>query len=328
MSFSNIRVQQYILFLGILLFVAKIIAWKLTNSVAVLTDALESTVNVITGFTGLLSLYISARPRDENHPYGHGKIELISASLEGGLIMLAGLMIVYECAMSLFDPPAVHRLDQGMMILGAAAAVNYLIGAWGIRTGQRNHSMALIASGKHLQSDTWTTVGIILGLLAVQLTGITRLDSLVALLFASYIIYEGGRILRQTIAGIMDEADTEVLKGLVLSLNQHRPHNWIDIHNVRIIKYGSILHLDGHLTLPWYFNIREAQQEIQHLHDLVGQQFPQQLEMFVHSDACTPPVACSICLKKDCLVRQKDFQHPVTWTLENITRDEVHVATP
>lgn len=324
MTLSNIKVQQYVLALAIILFFAKMAAWWLTHSIAVLTDALESTVNVITGFTGLYSLYVSARPRDENHPYGHGKIELISASFEGALIVMAGGMIVYQCVLSLLNPTPVHQLDYGIIILSASAVANYLIGAWSIRTGKQNHSMALIASGKHLQSDTWTTVGIVLGLIAVMITGIGRIDSIVALIFAGYIIYEGFQILRQSVGGIMDEADTALLEELVDSLNKNRHDNWIDIHNVRIIKYGSILHLDAHLSMPWYFNIRQAHQEIEGLEALVRNQFPQSIEMFVHSDACIPPLACAICPKTDCTERKVPFEKRLEWTFENITRNERH----
>jgi cation diffusion facilitator family transporter len=321
---DNIKVQQYILVLAVVLFVAKLAAYFLTHSIAVLTDALESTVNVITGFTGLYTLYVSARPRDENHPYGHGKVELISASFEGALIIMAGMMIVYVCINGLLHPQPVQQLDYGIIILSASALANFLIGAWSIRTGSKNHSLALIASGKHLQSDTWTTVGIVLGLFAVKLTGIARLDSLIALFFAFYILYEGVKILRQSISGIMDEADAGLLVELILMLNQRRNNNWIDLHNLRIIKYGAILHLDCHITLPWYYNIREAHREIDALEASVREQFPQSIELFVHTDDCRPPQACAICPVANCPERQTAFKERLPWTFENITSNQRH----
>ncbi len=328
MSNHNIRVQQLILILGILLFAGKVLAYWLTHSVAILTDALESTVNVVTGLTGLYSLYVSARPRDHNHPYGHGKIELISASFEGALISLAGVMIIYEAVRGLSTPRAIQQLDLGIGILALSALVNYLAGQWSIRTGKKNHSLALIASGKHLQSDTYTTAGIIIGLFAVKWTGISQLDSVIAIALALYIIYEGIQILRQSIGGIMDEADTVLLEDLVGVLNQNRCSNWIDLHNLRVIKYGQILHLDCHLTLPWYFNVREAHQEIDQLDRLVRSNFPQSLEMFVHTDDCRPPLACAICPKQDCAQRQQDQRQRLKWTLENITLNQRHQYDP
>lgn len=328
MNTQNIRVQQFILFLGGLLFAGKVLAYWLTQSVAILTDALESTVNVVTGITGLYSLYVAARPRDKNHPYGHGKVELISASFEGALISLAGVMIIYEAVRGLSTPREIHQLDAGIGILALSAIINYLAGQWSIKTGKKNHSLALIASGKHLQSDTWTTAGIIVGLFAVKLTGINQLDSLIAIALAVYIIYEGIQILRQSISGIMDEADTGLLEDLVKVLNQNRGSNWIDLHNLRVIKYGQILHLDCHFTLPWYFNMREAHREIDQLDQLVRSNFPQSLEMFVHTDDCRPPLACAICPKSDCPDRQSAQRQRVTWTLENITLNQRHQFDP
>lgn len=324
MAVSNLRVQQFVLLLGIVLFGVKMLAYWLTHSVAVLTDALESTVNVITGFTGLYSLYISAQPRDHNHPYGHGKVELISATFEGALIIVAGLLIVYEAATGLAHPRPIHQIDYGILILFVSALANFLAGAWSIKAGRKNHSLALVASGKHLQSDTWTTAGIILGLLAVKWTGIDRLDGIVAIIFALYIIYEGGQILRQTIGGIMDEADAELLENLIAVLNENRRAHWIDLHNLRMIKYGSILHLDCHLTVPWYFNVREAHDEIDALEALVRKHFPQSTEMFVHTDDCRPPVSCALCPKADCAVRGAEFERTLPWTFENITKNQRH----
>lgn len=157
---ATVKVQQWVVFTSIILFVIKVAAFYLTNSVAVLTDALESTVNVVTGFTGLYSLRLAAKPRDDNHPYGHGKIELISASFEGVLILVAGLIIVYESLINLIHAHPVSQLDTGIILVSATALINYLLGVWCIKTAKKQHSMALEACGRHLQSDTWTTLRI------------------------------------------------------------------------------------------------------------------------------------------------------------------------
>lgn len=319
-----VRVQQWVVAASVLLFALKMLAYYLTNSVAVLTDALESTVNVVTGFTGLYSLRVAARPRDENHPYGHGKVELISASFEGVLILVAGFVIVYESITNLVHAHPVHQLDTGILLIGITAAVNYLLGGWCIRTGKKHLSIALEASGKHLQSDTWTTVGIIAGLLLLRFTGIAWIDSAVAMLFAIFIIVEGSKIIRQTVAGIMDEADVELLQRLIAVLNQNKRTAWIDLHNLRTIRYGSILHLDCHLTVPWYFNVNQAHTEVDALDKLIGQHFPHSLEMFVHTDGCVPPSSCRVCPITDCEVRKAPFEGRLEWTLENITSNKKH----
>lgn len=319
-----IRVQQWVVGISLILFILKLLAFFLTNSVAVLTDALESTVNVVTSFIGLYSLRISAKPRDQEHPYGHGKVELLSASFEGVLILVAGLVIVYESANNLLHPHEVQQLDTGILIIGLTAAINYGLGFWCIRTAQKHHSMALNASGHHLQSDTWTTLGIIAGLVLLRLTGIKWIDSAVALFFAIFIMVEGYKIIRQTISGIVDEADVTLLNQLIQALNAQKKNSWIDLHNLRIIKYGAVLHFDCHLTLPWYFNVHQAHAEVDALENLIAQHFPQSIEMFVHTDGCVAPPSCRICPVADCTVREAAFEGRLDWTLDNITSNQKH----
>lgn len=323
---ANIRVQTIVVVASCLLFLLKIAAYYLTQSVAILTDALESTVNVVTGFTGLYSLRIAALPRDENHPYGHGKAELISASFEGILIGVAGMVIIYEATRNLVNPTELRELDLGIALILCTAVANYFLGMYCIRTGKRNHSLALQASGKHLQTDTWSTVGIIVGLILLRFTGMSWIDSAVAMLFGGMILVEGYKIIRQTVAGIMDEADEELLRELVRVLNDNKPDNWVDLHNLRAIKYGSILHLDCHLTVPWYFNVNEAHREVEALGLLIRKQFPQTIEMFVHTDGCVPPVSCTVCPLTNCAERQSAFKGRLTWTLVNITSNQKHGA--
>lgn len=320
----TVRVQQWVAGAAIVLFAIKLIAYFLTHSVAVLTDVLESTVNVVTGFTGLYSLQIAAKPRDREHPYGHGKVELLSASLEGVLIVVAGLVIIFESVNNLFYTHAVQQLDFGIALVGVTAVVNYILGAWCIRTGRQRHSIALESSGRHLQSDTWTTAGIVAGLVLLRITGITWIDSALGILFAVIIVVQGYRIIRRTVAGIVDEADLELLQRLIELLNAQKRHTWMDMHNLRIIKYGPILHLDSHLTIPWYFNVVEANAEVQALHALIEQHFPQSLEMFVHTDDCAPPHSCHICPLLECPVRKSPFEGRLDWTLENLIPNKKH----
>jgi cation diffusion facilitator family transporter len=323
-SSATVRVQQWVVVTSIALFVLKVAAYFLTNSVAVLTDALESTVNVVTGFTGLYSLRLAAKPRDDNHPYGHGKIELISASFEGVLILVAGLIIVYEALINLLHPHVLGQLNTGILIISTTALINYGMGIWCIRTARKHHSMALEASGKHLHSDTWTTAGIVLGLLLLQFTKIAWIDSAVALVFALFIIVEGGKIIRKTVAGLTDEADAELLKRLIEALNLHKRDAWIDLHNLRVIKYGPILHLDCHITVPWYYNVNQSHAEVSALETLIAEEFQQSLEMFVHTDGCEPPYSCKVCPIQNCPVRTAAFEGRLTWTLENVTLNQKH----
>jgi len=320
---QNLRVQKWVAGISVILLAIKFIAYFSTLSVSILTDALESIVNVVAGVIGLYSLYVAAKPRDSDHPYGHGKAEFLSAAVEGTLIGIAGLVILYKAILSLIHPVELKKIDMGIWLVAATALVNYLVGIYCERIGKKNDSMALQASGKHLQSDTLSTLGIIAGLVLLYFTGWNWVDGVVAILFGGFIIFMGYRILRSSIAGIMDEADRKLLSRLVELLNANRRTNWIDIHNLRVIKYGSILHIDCHLTVPWYLNVHEAHREIDALTELVRKEFGQSVEFFVHSDGCLP-FSCPICDKMECTVRKHNFEKKIRWTLDNILKNEKH----
>lgn len=321
----NLKIQKRIAALSILLLIGKTIAWYLTGSVAILTDAFESIVNVVAGLIGVYSLYVSAKPRDQDHPYGHGKAEFISAAVEGTLITIAGVIIIYEAFNNLIHPHTINELDHGIIIVAITGIINYFAGAICIKTGKKNNSLALISTGKHLQTDTWSTLGIVVGLILILVTKLVWLDSAVAIAFSIFIIFTGYKILRSSIAGIMDEADTELLKKLVEMLNTNRRENWIDLHNLRIIKYGSTIHLDCHLTVPWYLNVHEAHREIDALSNLAQNEYGESVELFVHSDGCLD-FSCKICTKADCTVRKHPFEKKVVWTMENISSNRKHQA--
>jgi cation diffusion facilitator family transporter len=322
-SRQNLRIQKWVVTIAVALFIIKVIAWVLTRSVAILTDALESTVNVIAGFIGLYSLYVAAKPRDEDHPYGHGKAEFLSAAVEGTLISIAGLVIIYEAVDNFIHPVPLRKLDYGLILVSFTAVINFVVGYVAVQKGKKNNSLALIASGKHLQSDTWSTVGLVIGLILILVTGKVWIDSVVAILFACFILYTGYHILRSSVAGIMDEADKELLKKMLYVLNAHRRENWIDLHNLRIIKYGGTLHIDCHLTIPWYLNVLEAHGEVEALGSLIKKEFGDAIELFVHTDPCLD-FSCPICTKEICNVRKNPLEKRIEWTLTDILSDKKH----
>ena len=322
-SDQNLRVQKWVALVSVILLVIKFIAYYSTYSVAILTDALESIVNVTAGFIGLYSLYVAAKPRDYDHPYGHGKAEFLSAAVEGTLISTAGVIILYKAVQTLINPVQLKQIDYGIWLVAATAVVNFITGYFCLQTGKRNNSLALIASGKHLQSDTWSTAGIIAGLVLLYFTGYKWIDGAVAIIFGGIIIITGYKILRKSIAGIMDEADSVLLSKMVEILNANRRENWVDLHNLRVIKYGSILHVDCHLTVPWYLNVHEAHKEIDELDRLVKSEYGESLELFVHSDGCLP-FSCKICSKLSCNERVHSFEKKINWTLQNISSNKKH----
>jgi cation diffusion facilitator family transporter len=325
---ENLRIQTWILFVALLLFSIKIIAWYLTRSVAILTDALESIVNIIAGIVGLYSLSIAYKPRDINHPYGHGKAEFLSAAIEGTLIMLAGVFIIYEAVIHFIHPQPLQQLNLGILLVGISAVINFVVGFFAVRRGRANGSEALQASGHHLQSDTYSTLAIIAGLILIYFTGLHRIDSIVAIIISVVIMVIGYRIARKSVAGIMDEADEKILAKVIALLNQSRRPDWIDIHNLRVIKFGNVLHIDCHMTVPWYLNVRQAHAEVESLRILVEKEFGYAMEFFVHADDCVAS-CCPICTKSDCHVREHFFIKKIEWEMKNAITDRKHdLSTP
>lgn len=300
------RVQLWIVSISLLLLLGKFAAYYITHSVGIFTDAMESIVNVVAGFISLYSLRWASKPKDKEHPYGHGKMELISASIEGLLIAVAGAIIIYEGVSRLFSPAKIEQLDAGIIVVAIAGAINYLMGWYSIRVGNQYHSMALVAGGKHLQSDTYSTIGLVAGLLLLRYTQLVWIDSLLALIFGGIIIATGISILRKTLTNLLDGADTELLHEVAQTINEHREVDWIDIHNTKIIKSGSYLYIDCDLTLPWYYNLEESHQACDSLKETLESKFQNRVQVLIHSDPCGKK-HCSHCSVETCSSRQSPF---------------------
>jgi cation diffusion facilitator family transporter len=323
---SEIRLQAWLVVLGVLLMGGKLLAWQLTGSHAILSDAAESLVNVLAGSFTWYSLVWSARPRDSNHPYGHGKIEFLAAGIEGALLALAGLLIVLNAVIGLFEQHELKSLDWGLAIIATAGLVNFMLGTWARKRAAKTHSLPLDAGGKHLQADGYTTAGLLVGLGLVWLTGWWWIDALVALLFGLFLCYTAWGILQPSLAGIMDEADEQLLGRVAEVLQQNRQTDWVDFHNMRMIRYGRMLHVDAHLTLPRYYDVEQAHEAMDQIDRLVTAEFGQQMEFFIHVDPCLPS-SCGICAKADCLVRSTAFSGSMSWELSLLMQNKKHQAT-
>jgi len=323
---SNIRLQTLVLLAGVLLMAVKFLAWRLTHSNTILSDALESIVNVVAGAFALYSLVLAAKPRDREHPYGHGKVEFISAGIEGGLVVLAGGAIIWRAVQALLSHQQLHDLETGILLTGGAGAVNLIMGLVLKKRGQKARSLTMEASGTHLLSDAWSTVAMVAGLILIRITGLLWLDQLFAIVFALYIIITGLRIFRRSVAGIMDEADMDLAATVIAMLEANRRPQWVDVHNFRMIKYGSVLHIDCHVTLPWYYSLEQAHHEITAIEELVNGRHDQDVELFIHMDPCIPR-SCSICQLSDCPQRKAPFKERISWTLDNVLGNAKH-GTP
>lgn len=322
-SKGNIRIQFFVLLIGAILFFVKMSAWILTGSNSILTDALESLVNITAGVFGLYSLYLAALPRDENHPYGHGKIEWISASLEGSMILIAGIVVIIKAVYNFFYPLALSSLDTGLVLISIAGVVNGLMGYYILQRGKRYHSVTLIASGRHLISDGWSTLGLITGLLLVLFSGYFWMDNLVAILFGTFICYSGIKILRKSLAGIMDEMDYSLLEKISQALNSLRTNDLIDIHNLRIIQYGTLIHVDCHITVPWYHTVEQAHSIISKIETELQSLEGRPVEWFIHVDACHQG-SCRICEISDCAVRKLPFEKRIEWNSASFLLNKNH----
>lgn len=321
-----IKVQRWILLIGFILLGIKFWAYLVTSSVAILTDALESIVNVVAGIITLISLIIAAKPRDTSHPYGHGKAEFISAGIEGSLITIAGIIIYYNAIISLISPGEISQLNTGLILIVASGIINFLAGWYAVYTGKKTNSIGITATGRHLMSDAYSSAGLVVGLLLMMFTGWLWLDGVIAILFGTLIVITGYKIVRESIAGIMDEADEAMIDKLVRHLNSIRKDNWVDLHNLRVIKYGNRLHIDCHLTLPWYLNLHEAHKEVDTLAKEIETAFGDKIELFVHTDGCLPN-SCKICLKQDCHERLHAFHKKIDWNAKNLFENEKHAFT-
>jgi cation diffusion facilitator family transporter len=319
------RAMLITLIISLVLMMIKFIAWYITGSNAILTDALESIINVVAGSFALYSLYYAAKPRDEDHPYGHGKIEFFSAGLEGALILIAGLAMAAKAIYGFFHPSSLSDLDIGVFLSGTTALINLIIGKNLVALGKKSHSATLIADGKHLISDTISTSGMIVGLLVIHFTQLYWLDNIITILLGAWIIYTGYKLVKESVSNLLDEADMEIIENIIKILSENRRENWIDIHNLRVLKYGSHLHIDCHLTLPSNLSLVEAHEEVHAVENLVKEKTENEVELFIHADPCLPP-SCTVCEKTDCKIRQQDFVRRTNWNLENLIPDKKHSA--
>jgi cation diffusion facilitator family transporter len=316
------RIILVSLIAGIMLMLAKFGAYFLTASNFVLTDAAESIVNVFASSFAFFSIYLAALPRDENHPYGHGKVEYFSVFIEGSLISLAAIIIIVKSIYGLFYPNNIKDLLAGALIIGCTGIVNGALGYYMIRKGKALPSITIEADGRHLLTDMVTSVGLVVGLLLIHFTKIVWLDSALSIFVGLYIIYSGYTLVRRSVSGLMDEADFDVVKEVLKVLNEKRRVEWIDIHNFRAQKYGNELHIDCHMTLPNYFDLNRVHQEVKLVDILINKEVTQ-TELFIHTDPCLPE-CCHYCSMPNCPIRSETKTEDIIWTMDKIIRNKKH----
>ncbi len=316
---ARMRAGILSLVVGTLIFAAKLLAWRLTGSAAVLSDALESIINVVAAGGLLYSLVVAARPADETHPYGHGKVEFFSAGVEGACIALASLVILWESVRALLRGPHVENIDFGLLVLVGTSLVNAGLGWHLVRVGRQRHSLALVADGRHVLTDVTTTAGVVVGLMAVRITGLHVLDPLVAMAVAVNILVMGWRLVREAVGGLMDEADLPRLDLMVAALEAGRAPEWIDVHTLRGWRSGRVQHVDLHLTVPRYLDVERAHAFDEAVGRIVSRAPGLPTETIVHFDPCRPR-HCHDCRVAPCPVRAAAFVAREPLTLQRAIR--------
>jgi cation diffusion facilitator family transporter len=250
--------MQLSLWIGVVMLVMKLAACFMTGSAAILSDAAESVVHVVAVGFAAYSLRLSYAPADADHPYGHAKISFFSAGFEGAMIAVAALYIIYEAVARWMAGLHLQHLGLGTLITAAAAAINAILGAYLLRLGRNKHSVILEADGQHVLTDVWTSLGVIVGLCLVLLTGWLPWDPICAILVACNILITGFGLIRRGISGLMDTADPQVQRQVEEILRQETARHGLRYHSLRHRSLGVCQLVDVHLLFPENTPIRQA----------------------------------------------------------------------
>jgi len=311
---------------GGVVFAGKFAAYAVTGSTAVLSDAMESVVNVAAAIFLVFSMRLAALPADRNHPYGHGKIEFLAAGVEGTLILVAAVLIFVEATGDILRGPELQRIDLGLGLLAIFTALNACLGLYLIRVGKKLNSLALRADGAHLMTDVVTTGGVLVGLLAVRLTGWAYFDPIAAIAVAANILRTGWSLGREAVRGLMDEVDEALLEKIAARLQERRRPWWIDVHTMRVWHSGSEQHADLHLTVPRYYDADRLHDINDELRWGVFGREGSPGDIVIHFDPCRPR-QCRHCMVESCPVRGAEPEEPLLFSVANCTREDESLET-
>lgn len=291
------------LYFGIFMLISKFGAFIITDSAAILSDALESIVHIMATVMLLFSIIVSAKPADEDHLYGHGQIEYFSSGVEGFLIILAAITIFYTSIYDIIRGPQLNSIDIGTIIIAVAGVINLFLGFYLIRMGKKTNSLALIADGKHVLTDSYTSIGVVAGLVLVLITGIQLLDPVFAIIIAINIVVTGIKLIRESAGLLMHKTDPELLDSIVKILQEMKKNYWIDIHQLRFWKSSDKVFVDLHLILPFYFTVEQSHIQDAEIKARLNEEYGE-TETVIHMDYCKPNV-CKLCNYLECNVRKE-----------------------
>lgn len=320
---SKVTAIKWVLFFSFIIMGVKFAAWYYSSSQAILSDALESLINIATSTFTLYSLIYASRLKDSDHPYGHGKVEYLAVGFEGALIFGTGIYIVVQSSIHLMDPHPLKDVNIGLVLTAFSSIAMWAIGRYLKKRGKELESLPLQADGAHFNADAITSMGLILGLAIYQLTNWVWVDPVLAILLAVHIMFSGVKLLREAIDRLLDKADVETIQEITNTLQKYRHRSWIDIHNLRLQKFGHYLHVDCHLTLPFYYTLDEVHHQIKMLENELNRDFNNHVELFVHTDPCQQ-IPCSICSLHECMFRKEAFVQTIEWNTGNLMENKKH----
>lgn len=245
---------------GVIMLLIKWYAYSITGSTAILSDAAESVVHIFGVGFAVFSLWLTYQPADKGHPYGHDKISYFSAGAEGGLIVLAAFYIIYVSVKRLIVGIELTNLDEGTYFTFGAAVINLFLGLFLVWKGKKTKSIILIANGKHVLTDSWTSFGVVAGLGLTLLTGWLPFDPIIALIAASNILWSGAKLLRQSAGGLMDETSSELGTSISKILDAESIRRGLRYHQLRYRESGNSIWIEFHLLFPKGTLLEDAHQ--------------------------------------------------------------------
>jgi len=268
----------------------KVAAYLITGSVGLLSDAAESVVNLVAAFVALIALHVAAKPADDDHHYGHSKAEYFSAAVEGIMIFVAAVVIIVAAVRRLLAPQELEQVGVGLAISVVAAVVNGLVGIVLIRMGRRHRSITLEADGRHLMTDVVTSVGVVIGVGLVALTGWLRLDPIVAFLVGCNILWTGWHLVRRSVDGLMDHTMTSADNARVVSVLQRYVSDEVAFHGVRTREAGAEKYVTMHVLVPGAWTVQRGHDLLEDVEGALRGEF-EQVEVVTHLEPIEDPLA-------------------------------------
>ena len=267
---------------GFFMLMIKIFAYVITGSAAILSDAAESVVHILAVSFAAYSFRLSMKPADQSHMYGHDRISFFSAGFEGGMIIIAAVYIIYEATHKWITGLALENLGAGAIFTAAAAIINGGLGWYLVRQGRKYHSIVLESNGKHVLTDSWTSLGVIIGLVLTMLTGWLPFDPILAILVATNILVTGGSLIRRSIGGLMDEADPKVDIILQTLLMRETEKRGIAFHHLRHRNAGNKLLIEFHLLFKENVPIVKAHEQATQIEREIHRAFASNTQIISH----------------------------------------------